>query len=418
MHYKTRLFENILSLYALQGVNYILPLLTMPYLVRIIGPGKFGLIAFAMAFTQYFLVITDYGFNLSATRQISKKRDDPGEVSKIFIAVMFIKFILMILCFVIACVIVISFQKFRNDWNIYLISFLSLLGNLLFPVWFFQGIEKIKFIAVLNFIAKVLTTAAIFIFIRKPSDYSIALLIQVSGVILSGVVGIITVFIIYPIEYIKPNVALLKTTLIDGWSIFLSQVSVTLFSNTGIFILGLNANSQTVGYYAIADKLVKAVIGLVAPVCNSIYPRVCALFSDSSEKAVAFLRKILLFGGIIFAVVSGTLFMSSDILIRLVTGSPNQFASLLIKIMSILPFTVFVDNIYGTQILLNINKDREFLYAIVRTGLFSLGCSLIFVPIFGAIASATIFSLSGILIMTLMSLPVMRENIRLLTRYF
>jgi len=113
---RERLIENFLSLSVLQIANYILPLITLPYLARVLGPEKFGLIAFSQAFIGYFMILTDYGFNLSATREIAIYRWNKEKVSEIFSSFVMIKFFLFLLALGIMSAII--FKSLYNTFKL------------------------------------------------------------------------------------------------------------------------------------------------------------------------------------------------------------------------------------------------------------------------------------------------------------
>lgn len=117
-----RVLDNIVSLTGIQMVQYLLPLVTFPYLTRVLGPANFGKVAFAVAFITYFQLITDYGFNLSATREISINRDDPRKVSCIYSSVMVTKTILMCITFILMLTVVLSIGRFRSDLPLFLFT--------------------------------------------------------------------------------------------------------------------------------------------------------------------------------------------------------------------------------------------------------------------------------------------------------
>ena len=162
-----RLLGNFFSLSILQIFSYVLPLLTLPYLVRILGVETFGLISFATAFIIFFNILVDYGFNLSATREISVHRENKKKTTEIYSSVLTIKFILIILSFIILSFIVFIFEKFNSHIELYFITFISVIGQAFFPIWYFQGMEKMRYITIINISSKVIFTMAIFIFVHK-----------------------------------------------------------------------------------------------------------------------------------------------------------------------------------------------------------------------------------------------------------
>jgi PST family polysaccharide transporter len=244
---KRRLIGNFFSLSVLQAVNYVLPLVTLPYLIRVLGAEKFGLVIFAQAFLQYFVIFTDYGFNLSATREISLHREDSDKVAGIYSAVMTIKILLMVLAFAVLTVLVLSFPKFRGAWPVYMMTSGMLVGHVLFPVWFFQGLERMKFITVINFLARLVFTVSIFLVIRRPSDYLYVPLLNSLGFLLAGLLAIWVVLSRFNISVRKPALAEISYHLRSGWHIFVSTLSVSFYKTNSIFVLGLFASEAVVG---------------------------------------------------------------------------------------------------------------------------------------------------------------------------
>jgi PST family polysaccharide transporter len=168
---KKILIENFLSLSTLQFFNYLLPLITLPYLVRILGAEKYGIIVYAQSVVSLFNIITDFGFNLTGVKAVSENQNNKPKLEFIFTNVYTIKFILLGICSLILLLLILLVPKFKADCLVFVFSFGITIGYTLFPSWFFHGMEKMKYITIFNIASKFIFTILIFIIVKNPEDY-------------------------------------------------------------------------------------------------------------------------------------------------------------------------------------------------------------------------------------------------------
>lgn len=265
-------FVNYLYLLIIQGSNIVLPLLTFPYLVRVLGAKNYGIVMMAHSLSILLGIIVDFGFNISATREVSLIKDDRKKLSNYYSNILFIKTILIIFSFSLLLLIVSFVYKFNINKEVYLYSFGIIIGQALFPTWFFQGIEKMKIITLINFLSKIIFTALIFIFVKNESDYLLTPVFNSLGFIMSGFLG----FLI-SLKYIsiaKPNLANIIKIFKESFSLFTSNIFVSLYTSLNTLILGLFATESLAGIYVSMEKLIVAIKSIYSPLYQAIFPNI------------------------------------------------------------------------------------------------------------------------------------------------
>jgi PST family polysaccharide transporter len=352
--------KNFASLSVLQLVNNLLPIITMPYLVRTLGPDKYGLISYAQAIMQYFVNLTDYGFNLTATKDISVNRDDKSKIIKIFNSVMLIKIGLMTVSLGILCALVALVPSMRSEWMVYLITFGMVAGNVMFPTWFFQGIEDMKYITIINVIAKFIFTIGIFVLVKSKADYLFVPLLYTLGFILSGIIALYIIFKEFHMKLELPHYEDIKYQLKEGWQVFLSTIMIALNSNSNIVILGIISSNTYVGYYSAGEKLIRAIQRMLMPVQQAVFPYLNRITENKKDGSIQFLRKLTLIIGSFTLMVSLVLLVSSDIINNLLLGSNFVEAIGVFKVLSFFIFFNAVGSIFGMQTMLAFNFKKEF----------------------------------------------------------
>lgn len=379
---------NFISLSVLQVLNIVLPLLTMPYLVRILGAGYFGLLAIATSIITYFTILTNYGFNITATREISVNREDKLKIEEIYSSVMILKFFFIIVSFVLLCIVVFSIEKFASNWEIYFLTFGVLIGQVIFPVWFFQGMEQMRYITYLNVISKSIFTILIFILVKKQSDYFIVPILSSLGFLVVGFWSLILIRKKFQIHFKFQSKNVLKYHLEEGWHIFISNLSVTMYTTTTTVLLGVFTNNTLVGYYSIADKLISGIKQLITPISQTLYPYVSRKAVESKELVLSLIRKAALISLFLGAVVTVLLFVFADSLLFLVFGKEAENSILIFKILTIIPLLATIDTLFGTLLMLVFKRNKEYSKIIMSAGILNLILCLLLIPSFEGIGAA------------------------------
>lgn len=382
-----RLLSNFLSLSVLQGANYILPLITLPYLVRVLGIEYFGLLAFAIATITYFNIITDYGFSLTATRDISIHRNDKEKVVEIFSSVMTIKVILMFLSFFILCIFVFSFEKLSKDYLVYLLTFGTVVGQVLFPVWFFQGMERMKYITYLNIFAKSIFTVAIFIFVQEQSDFWIVPLLTSIGFIVAGIWSLYLVKKEFQVSFSFQKVETIKIYLLDGWDIFIQKIYVSLYTTTNIVVLGYFTNNTVVGYYAIAEKIIDIFRQFFTIISQVFFPYFVKKFKENNANAFKMLFKTSSYMLILSLCSLFFITFLGEYVIQFISG---KFISESLMILNILTIGVIIIPFFSlyTAALVSIGYSKDLNKIARNSAVISIPMSVILINYFGAIGLA------------------------------
>jgi len=383
------IFSNIFSLTVLQVFNYILPIISIPYLVRVLGPEYFGLLAFATSIMAIFTLIIDYGFDFSATQQISLNRKKKKIVNQIFSSVIIIKVILSLICLIFLIFILIFFEKFNSTWEVYILSFGAVITQIFFPVWLFQGIEKMKYIMVGGIISKSFFTFLIFIFVKEQSDYLVVPTLIMFGSLASAIWALTIIFFKLNFKFSWQNYDKIKIQFINGWYIFFSNLSVSLYTIITTVILGLLTNNTTVGYFSAVKKIIDALKGLYNPLSQAIFPYMGRMLGEKKNDGIKFAKNFSKFVIPFMFMVSFCLFLFSEELIKIFLGSQFLKANILLKIMSPLPFIITISNIGGIQVLFNLGIKKILAKIFLSAGLLSVILNYILISNYQAIGSAT-----------------------------
>lgn len=359
---RKRLFLNFSSLSIVQLSNVLLSIFIVPYVVRKIGPGEFGVIAVAQVVVIYLAVLTDYASDQTATREIAVFRNDndPLPLSKIFFSVLFSKLIVCLVCFGLFITLVILVPLFYAHMNLYMLAFVFVIGQAMLINWFFLGTEKMQFITIPALVGRIVFVLLSFLFIKQKTDSSLFLLFMGLGNIVAAAFGMMIAFRIYRLQFVWPGWMDVKHRLKNGWHITLSNLSMTTCQYIGVVILRIFSNDILVGYYSIAEKIYQSIKLMLSVFSQTVYPQTCKIIQKGLHQTISFFKQAYIpFFLLVLAGCIVVFFFSSEILYVFI-GHHYQDAAFYLRMLCVALIIVCL-NIPAALILLASDHKKSYL---------------------------------------------------------
>lgn len=344
------LTKNFSALAILQMLRYLIPLIVLPYVTPIIGLEHFGEIAIASSFTLIVQVFVNYCFGFMGARDIARNRDDKEKVSEIVSKTLLSYVLIYFVMVLLATGVILLVPKFRAIWPVIAVSLTWPIFSAFVSEWFFQGIEQMQNITIVNVLSRVVFLVLVFVFIKEKEDYLLYPLFNSVGFMIAAVYSIVVMFTKYQCRIRVPSLGKTVGYIKQGKDIFLNQVCVLLLNKMPNLLLGTLLGSSSAGLYDAAFRLQDAGYHGVDTLNRTFFP----FLARRMDKHKAYRRINFAFA----LVISIILFAFAPLLVRLLYATEFAPAVQLLRILAVSVLFLGVSSAYGVNHLLLIGKEK------------------------------------------------------------
>lgn len=380
--YKT-LVENFGYLTLLQLCNLLIPLFTYPYLVNTLGKNLYGVIVYSQAIVSYLAIFVNWGFNISATKYISVNRENPKKINEIVSVVYIVKTLFLIIAFGLLFLIFL-FPEIREYKLLYIFSMWQCVYECLFPVWFFQGIEKMKYIAIFSFIGRLVFILLIFLWVTTPQDYLLIPLINGIGAIITSFVAIYMLISKFKIKIGWQSLTTILGHTKDSTKLLLTSITGIVKDRTNTIVIGSVLGMGEVACYDFIEKIVNVLSTIFYTISNVVFP----YYNKNANRIFA--RKLLMYTTVIGCILFFIVGCSLKLLILLFFNSDMLMAIPVYWILGTLFIYRHLSYFLGTVILISHNHVKD----VIINMFYSMFVYLFVTFFFGIIDCLNLYTLS------------------------
>lgn len=405
-----KLRHNIAALGVMQIANYLIPMATLPYLTRVLGVESYGKMVFIQAVMAYLVLLVEFGFSWSTTREIAANRGNQKLISVIFSTTWAAQWFLALIASVLITLLVLLIPSFKIDARLYAAGMLVVLGSVLFPLWLLQGLERMREVAVIQVLSRLVFLPFIFIFVNSPEDLLLLILLFGLGPILAGVVSLLWIRHHRFVDFQRPVFTQIVKVLYENRILFLSKATISSYTTLIPLILGIVAGPAALAYFSLADRIRSAAQSGLSPISQALFPRMSHLYKTDQLAAGKLLRRSTFAIACISSGLSLGLWLFAETIIIILGGAAFGPSATILKWLAVLPLVVSLSNIFGIQIMLPNQLNRSFNFILVGAGAVCLLLIWPFAKYNGAVGASQIILITELFVTLAMGLYLWKKN--------
>lgn len=368
------LISNMSWLFILNFLNAIIPYFTFPYITRIFLPEGYGLVSFSLSFMAYFLIVIEYGFNLTGVKKIAQasNENDYAQVSHTFSTIIITKFLLFILVLPLMVGLTFVGKSLIESRTVILILIIQAFSNVIMPVWLFQGLQKVKIMTVISLVIRSIFVVLVFTLIKSPKDINLYVLIYSLSFLLISIFSLIFSRLKFNVKFTLVKFKDIIIALKEGFHVFLSGAVIVFLGYTGTFLLGLFYGNELTGYYSAIDKINQFAVMFFYPIGQGLFPYNTQKYQESFSEGYNTALKFAKIFVPLFAFGSLLMIILRKPLVYIILGPDYLAYANLLLIISLVPTFSILSNFLGTQILVASGNYKAYSQAFLLTAIISI----------------------------------------------
>lgn len=353
------MIHNFSYLVVLKALTLILPLVTYPYLLRTLGAEKYGLVMWAWAIAEIFIVFIKFGFDTIGIKYISEFRHSTKKLSEYFSMITYTKLILLSLAVLVYIALIFSISKFEKNSKLFEYFLLFILSEGMFPVWYFQGRENMKVMAILVSSIKIGFALLVFLFIKNQTQYLFIPLLYFFGSFFSNVVAYYIILVRDNISFVGLSTQKTYGIIQESFFIFTASIGTVLRDRVTVVLIEKYLGLESVAYFDLSMRIINILLTPFHIISQVLYPHM------ANKKDRVLFKKILLFSLLLAFIVVALFSYNVDTIVRLISGEANQSLVSLLKILIFIVPIGIMSLLVADNILIVYHKSIWVLYSMI-----------------------------------------------------